>query len=160
MLVRAQTETARIYAAVGVRLVWEADPLSLFPRLSMLIVTTPDAWSERVVATALGAAPAGDQGMGRLAYAFQERIQAFARHHGTDPAKILACVMAHELGHLLLGRGSHSFTGIMSGEWDRDEILSAEMSVLGFTNGQGKSIRSTVIEMNADRRRMAGILAR
>ena len=39
MLVRAQTETARIYAAVGVRLVWEADPLSLLPRLSMLIVS-------------------------------------------------------------------------------------------------------------------------
>ncbi len=159
MLVRAQTETARIYAAVGVRLVWETDPLSLLPRLTMLIVSSPDAWSERVVATALGAAPAGDDGTGRLAYAFHERIEASARRHGTDPAKILGCVMAHELGHLLLGRGSHSFAGIMSGRWDRDQIQSVEMSVLGFTSEQGKSIRSTVIEMNADRRRMAGILA-
>lgn len=159
MLVRAQTETARIYAAVGVRFVWEADALSLLPRLTMLIVSNPDTWPERVAATALGAAPAGDDGVGRLAYAFYGRIQDSARRHGTDPAKILAYVMAHELGHLLLGRGAHSFTGIMSGRWDRYEIQSVERSVLRFTNEQGRSIRNTVIEMNADRRRQAGIVA-
>ena len=158
MLVRAQTETARVYAAVGIRLVWEGDPLNLLPHLTMRIVSGPGHWFERVAESALGAVPAGDDGVGRLAYAFHERIQAAARRQGTDPAKILAYVMAHELGHLLLGR-SHSVTGIMSGHWDRYEIQSIEMSALRFTNEQGKSIRSTVIEMDADRRRMAGIVA-
>src|SRR5208282_4827029 len=30
---------------------------------------------------------------------------------------ILACVIAHEIGHLLLGSNSHSPTGIMKGKW-------------------------------------------
>src|SRR5688572_24316398 len=158
VLVRAQTETARIYAAVGVRLVWEArgapitaDPLSLLPRLTMIIVDNPDAWPERVAASALGVAPDGQSGVGRRAYAFNERIQESGRRHGTDPAKILGYVMAHELGHLLLARGAHSSTGIMSGRWNRFEIQSVERSALRFTSEQAKSIRSTVAEMNAHR---------
>lgn len=75
---------------------------------------------------------------------------AHQQRYGTDPAKILGYVMAHELGHLLLGRGAHSFTGIMRGGWDRHQILSVEMSSLRFTNEQARLIRSTVSEMNAD----------
>jgi hypothetical protein len=72
MLARAQAETARIYAAVGVRLTWEArtapttaigpaDTLSSLTRLTMLIISNPNAWPERVAADALGAAPAADR---------------------------------------------------------------------------------------------------
>jgi hypothetical protein len=101
MLARAQAETARIYAAMGVRLIWEprttpttaigpADPLSSPARLTMLIISNPNICPERVAADALGAAPAAEDGVGRLAYAFHERIGASAQRHGTDPAKILA----------------------------------------------------------------------
>ena len=33
---------------------------------------------------------------------------------------ILGCVIAHEIGHLLLGSNSHSVSGIMQGHWERD----------------------------------------
>ncbi len=151
-LSQAQDETERIYAAAGVKLVW-TDALATLPRLTMMIVPNPTAWRERVSADALGAAPAAEEGMGRLAYAFHERIEASAQKHGTDPAKILGCVMAHELGHLLLGRGSHLSTGIMSGRWDQFWIHTVERSLLRFTKIQAELIRRTVAEMNADLKR-------
>ncbi|MGA3326447.1 MAG: hypothetical protein ABSF45_18405, partial [Terriglobia bacterium] len=38
---------------------------------------------------------------------------------------ILACVIAHEIGHLLLGPNSHSPTGIMMGKWSPEELRGA-----------------------------------
>jgi hypothetical protein len=106
----------------------------------------------------LGAVPAGENGIGRLAYAFHERIEASAQRHGTDPAKILGYVMAHEVGHILLARGAHSFTGIMRSHWNRFEILSIERSLLRFTNEQARSIRQTVADVNADHQLLAEIV--
>ena len=157
VLMRAQSETARVYSAIRLRLVWGGDPSPLLSLLTIHIIPHPDAWSERVSATALGAAPAADDGVGRLAYAFLQRIEALAQLHRIDPAKVLGYVMAHELGHLLLARGAHSSTGIMSGRWEQFEIHSMERSSLTFTNDQARLIRSTVAEMNADRRRQADI---
>ena len=47
VLLRAKAETARIYADAGVRLVW-SDPSRTLPRLTVMIVSNPDAWRERV----------------------------------------------------------------------------------------------------------------
>jgi hypothetical protein len=73
------------YIDVGVSLVW-TDSFPTPPRLTMMIVSTPSAWPERVAADAVGAAPATDEGVGRLAHAFSDRIQVAAQHHVTDPA--------------------------------------------------------------------------
>jgi hypothetical protein len=151
-LVEAQAEAARIYAAVGVRIAW-TESLSTLPRLTMMIVSNPNAWPERVGADALGAAPAADQGTGHLAYAFHDRIRASAQRHVTDPAKVLGHVMAHELGHLLLARASHSSTGIMSDRWGQFEMDLIAANLMKFTNEQARLIRRTVAGMNADLKR-------
>ena len=152
VLVRAQAETARIYAAVGVRLVW-TDPLSFFSRLTMMIVPTSNLELTKGAADAMGAAPAADEGTGRLAYAFYDRIEASAQLHGADPAKVLGYVMAHELGHILLARGSHSAEGIMNGRWGEFEMDLVAASLLRFTKAQATSIRSTVDDLNAEHKR-------
>jgi hypothetical protein len=157
-LVQAQAETARIYAAVGVTLVW-GESLPTLPRLTMMIVSNPNGWPERVAVDALGAAPAADEGIGRLAYAFHDRIQASAQQHRTDVAKVLGSVMAHELGHILLARGSHSPAGIMSDRWRQFEMDLVAASLLMFTNEEAELIRSAVAEMNADHTRRAAIVA-
>ena len=120
VLVRAQSETARIYAAVGVRLEWTGQPA--LPPVVVMIISDSNLEGQAVAANALGTAPAADEGTGRVAYAFYVRLQALAQRHGIDVAKVLGIVMAHEIGHLLLARGAHSSAGIMSGRWGKFEI--------------------------------------
>jgi hypothetical protein len=55
---------------------------------------------------------------------------------------ILGCVIAHEIGHLLLGSNSHSGSGIMQGNWERGQIRKAMTGALLFTPEQAKLIQA------------------
>ena len=62
-------------------------------------------------------------------------------------ADTLGHVMAHELGHLLLGSNSHSGMGIMRAHWQSEELRRLSRGGLWFTNEQadrmtGKLYRS------------------
>ncbi len=56
---------------------------------------------------------------------------------------ILGCVIAHEVGHLLLGSNSHSGSGIMQGHWERGQIRKAMTGNLPFTPEQVKPIQAS-----------------
>ena len=58
------------------------------------------------------------------------------------PGDLLGLVIAHELGHLLLGLQSHSASGLMSPVWQADEISQASRGRLFFTSAQQEQIRS------------------
>ena len=55
---------------------------------------------------------------------------------------LLGCVIVHELGHLLLGRDSHSATGLMSAVWQVNELRQASQGILFFTDNQQNRIRA------------------
>jgi hypothetical protein len=57
---------------------------------------------------------------------------------------ILGDVIAHEIGHLLLGSNSHSPTGIMCAKWDQEYLRKAVMGFQKFSPEQAASIRATV----------------
>ncbi len=54
---------------------------------------------------------------------------------------ILGCVMAHELGHLLLGSNSHSDNGIMQPRWEVNQVRQLMMGGLLFTPDQSRLMR-------------------
>jgi predicted aspartyl protease len=54
---------------------------------------------------------------------------------------ILGCVMAHELGHLLLGSNSHSNKGIMLPRWKVNEVRQLMTGRLLFTPDQSRLMR-------------------
>ena len=54
---------------------------------------------------------------------------------------ILGCVMAHELGHLLLGSNSHSDKGIMLPRWEVNQVRQLMMGRLLFTPDQASLVR-------------------
>jgi hypothetical protein len=54
----------------------------------------------------------------------------------------LGCIMAHEIGHLLLGPGAHASTGIMQSHWKKEHIEQAMKSQLLFTAEEAARIRS------------------
>lgn len=60
---------------------------------------------------------------------------------------ILGSVIAHEIGHLLLGLNSHSVTGIMQKRWERNQMRQAMTGNLLFTGKQG-----TLMQMEMQRR--------
>ena len=57
---------------------------------------------------------------------------------------LLGCVIAHEIGHLLLGPKAHSAEGIMQPRWQPREIQQATRGWLLFTSSQSKSMRIQV----------------
>jgi hypothetical protein len=54
---------------------------------------------------------------GALATVYVDRVDAMAHEAGVDTATLLGRVMAHEIGHLLLGSPAHRASGLMRAEW-------------------------------------------
>jgi alcohol dehydrogenase class IV len=65
---------------------------------------------------------------------------------------ILTCVIAHEIGHHLLGPNSHSPTGIMMGIWSPEVLRAAGKGHLLFTPQQAELIRADVLAESGERR--------
>jgi hypothetical protein len=51
---------------------------------------------------------------------------------------MLGHVISHEIGHLLLGTNSHSPSGIMRAQWDREQLSLAVAGLLTFTKSQSR----------------------
>ncbi len=59
---------------------------------------------------------------------------------------ILGHLIAHELGHLLLGEGGHSAgTGIMHVPWQTKELERIKRGVMWFLPGQTERIRAQIL---------------
>jgi hypothetical protein len=78
----------------------------------------------------------------------------------SEASTLLGCVIAHELGHLILRSHSHSSAGIMQSHWDRDQIHQAQTGNLRFAPEQAVQIRENVrLLVNRQQGMFAKILA-
>jgi hypothetical protein len=83
--------------------------------------------------------------VGRIANVFVYRIQELARKWGVaEKPVILGHLVAHELGHLVLGVGGHTRTGIMGFPWQKKELEAAVRGSLLFTKEQARRMQSHV----------------
>lgn len=148
VLAQAQAEAVRIYAAAGVDLIWTGVGLISRPPSAFALVTIVMCGTHAGVrnrsADVMGFAPATQQRAGKVAYAFYDKIQQFAQRKQVNAAKLLGHVIAHEVGHLLLGYGSHSSGGIMRAEWDSTGLQDLRTSRLTFTTQQMTVIQNRV----------------
>lgn len=87
-----------------------------------------------------------EDGAGCHADIFYEGVQRVRQSGYADSAIILGMVMAHELGHLLLGVNSHSLVGLMRPHWNPDDLSSASQGKLGFTLEQGQTLRARLAD--------------
>jgi hypothetical protein len=88
-----------------------------------------------------------------LATVNYERIAAW---YGRDDARdvlpiMLGCVMAHELGHLLLRDPGHSTIGIMQPQLGNEQMRQALTARLRFTSQQAKFIREHALTLHTYR---------
>jgi hypothetical protein len=108
---------------------------------------------ERSTNEVFGAAFLSDEGTGCYSDVFYDRIIRLHAQWNVDLADILGNVMAHELGHLLLGSNSHAGTGIMRARWQGEELRRVSRGGLGFTKDEGNHMRGL---LNAGPRELAG----
>jgi hypothetical protein len=148
----------RIVNMAGVKTLWAAPGEALPQLANMWIYVLPRSVSSHLTLTSAvpknaleftpGAGPDRD-----LAYIFYSNFEAVPMTYQSsqvDRAKIVGCVISHEIGHLLLNAPSHSPAGILRPTWDRWAMLYAGYGQLLFTRQQAKLIRRAV-----DRRRQA-----
>lgn len=67
---------------------------------------------------------------------------AFIDNADHERPVVLGALIAHEIGHLLLGPGSHSATGIMRSQWDPQQIRQAMMGRLSFSAEESLRIQA------------------
>jgi hypothetical protein len=70
---------------------------------------------------------------GSLVTIFADRIEVMAARARVDAGTLLGRVMAHEIGHILLGTTRHSPTGLMRAHWRDDELQRNLASDWTFT---------------------------
>ncbi len=152
----AQREAGRIFREAGVAAVWLRCALNeeeLAQNRSCLTAREPRAVNVRLLPRSM-AEKAGyavsDFGYavlpeeGELASdlsVFYHLVGNLAESRIATPPVILGHVLAHEIGHLLLGAGSHSAKGIMHVPWRRKDLRKASRGLLGFTPSQARRMR-------------------
>ncbi len=142
----AQELVSRIFIAAGVNVEWSVAGNMQHSvsdcRLRVILTAQPqDARDRRM--NVMGAALIGSAGSGRLAYVFLREVEDYAGLTKTDPAVVLAHVMAHEMGHLLLGHRGHSVAGIMRAKWEPMEIARIREDLLTFTADEATTVRKS-----------------
>jgi len=134
----AEAEAAALFRGIDVDIVWKnceeapigqeaADRHWFTVRLRD---DDPAVRSEVASTDMLGEAFFSDSG-GYVADVYFGEIRTLASSKTIDPISLLAYVMAHELGHLLLGP-DHSPNGIMRASWDNRDLDAIRMGLLQF----------------------------
>ena len=149
ILSTAEHEAGRILDAAGLRIIWVECPSTTasaegpcLRRLKstdiMLRVLPPPAqhrWKADVFGFAISPILAS------VYYDYAVRL-ALTEYTEFDTRIVLGCVIAHELGHLLLGPNSHTRAGIMQAPWKREQVRQAMMGTLLFTAEQAKLMQA------------------
>jgi hypothetical protein len=86
----------------------------------------------------------GDTAVPYRAVLFYDRIRELSTKRLASPSVVLGAVLAHEIGHLLLGHGSHSRSGMMSAKWDSERLQLIAQGRLMFNASEARRIRENV----------------
>jgi hypothetical protein len=151
-LKRAELDAEKPFERIGLRLLWcrsfpeVVEPGSCdgssasYPELDLNFI----AWHQHD-SRKLGSAPMSEKGESTsIAYIYVAAAVNEAKRADMWPEQFLGCVIAHELGHLLLPGRGHSSTGLMHGFWSDGDLRAATKDGLQFTPDEGAAIRTEV----------------
>ena len=147
ILALAEQRTSQIFSSAGVDVVWincihgpsttpdQGCIRTYGPRDLVLRITSHV--SRATSDAAFGVAWLAADGSGRYADVFWTRAQELRTNSNADLGRILGSVMAHEIGHLLLGANSHSVSGLMQARWGGGALHRIVTGTLLFSPAQG-----------------------
>jgi hypothetical protein len=157
IVTRAQQRATEIFSHAGVDVTWVSctpantsrdaatacteteDPNHLVLHIIRRVANSTDS-------AAFGVAFLAADGTGRYGNVFWKRAQELQENSNVDVAAILSSVMAHEIGHLLLGSNAHAVSGIMRAHWEASDLRRINMGALLFLPEQGKRMRARVVQ--------------
>jgi len=151
VLSEAQVRATYIMRQAGVSLAWLdcGSPGSRQPSAGCSAISFPQHLSVRLVSRAsparedaFGQSFQNADGEGSYAIVYFHVLASSEAAGAVKTGELLGHVVAHELGHLLLGKDSHSATGLMSAVWRVAELHQASRGNLLFTSGQADRIHS------------------
>jgi hypothetical protein len=139
---RARELATEMYERAGVTLRWVPKYEDTPDRTLTLVLTTSTAMPPGLGMEAMGVAPTpGDGTRGTLAYVFLDKVTSFATSHRLVVAHVLACALAHEIGHLLLPLNAHRPDSVMRESWDAALFPPRAPGILGFPPDQARLLR-------------------
>ena len=160
-LAAAEGDAGRIFRQVGVETFW----INCLPKPEKIEIPTcysvdathlmmkilPRAVNAHVRdrKDVLGDALVDEKGVGFYAYAFYDSVQRVAEEHRLGHT-LLGGVLAHEIGHLLLGSKSHTVSGIMSAHWNGNELRRISEGTMFFTPSHFRMLRDRVGSRQTD----------
>jgi hypothetical protein len=161
LLAAAEEDARRVFRQAGVETVWttcfpkpgkaEADGCSAVDANHLMLKILPRAIAAHVRerSDVLGTAIVDEKGIGFYAYVFYDRVQRVAEERKLGHA-LLGDVLAHEIGHLLLGSDSHSVSGIMSAHWHGEELRRISEAAMFFAPNQSRMMKDRVTSPQID----------
>jgi hypothetical protein len=81
---------------------------------------------------------------GTVANVYADRIAVLAEESDTDRVCLLGRVIAHEIGHLLMGTNHHSTRGLMRAVWSKRELQRNAPLDWQFSADEARAMRSLV----------------
>lgn len=156
MLARAEQETTRIFVHIGVGAIWRVCPRTskeavhnracALPdaptRLTLRLLTNSMADALQIGSDIFGSALLPDnEGFGVVANVYADRVRELANCKDCIGV-ILGRVIAHELGHLLLGKNGHSAAGIMHTPWRAKDLEPTSEAAMSFLPEEANRIRA------------------
>lgn len=141
---RAQELATGIYEQAGVTLDW-SEGAAPAGRTLTIVLTTMATAPRGIAPESMGVAPSpGDGSRGTTAYVFMDRVASFVTEHRVSAEYVLACALAHEIGHLLLPPNAHDDGGVMRGNWHAKLFPPHAPGVPGFPPAQARLLRIRV----------------
>jgi hypothetical protein len=151
VLLAAQAEAARIFLQAGIDVLWircagSDEEFAASPHKFGACAQAPRTVTVRIEPVSL----AGQTSRlpSSVAAAAEERVEIvygrlleFSSEQNFKPGLLLAHVMAHELGHVLLGERSHASEGIMIPTFRNKDLYRAQRGRLLFTAKQAQRMR-------------------
>ena len=83
-------------------------------------------------------------GGGSLATVYADRVRQMARSAGIDEAELMGRVIAHEIGHLLLGTNQHARQGLMRASWSGADLRRNRAIEWLFDGREGEMMRREI----------------
>ena len=145
LVAKAAAEVVRLYRLIGVDIEWVTPLPENNDRLRSVCLVTREP-KDSVSPHVLGVTYKRPGEAGKRAHVFVHRGQRASLQFTVPICEVLAVVIAHELGHMIMPNGSHSKDGLMSAEWDGYQFRLASAGLLHFSPETAAVIRRALME--------------
>lgn len=142
-LLRARDIVTKIYADIGVQVIWSnvssAPGCDIRPLHGKILVTL--AKNNPSLHNGMALAYANpNQFRGPCVTLLMDRLEDDLRLNPVMTGFVLGHTLAHEIGHVLQGAARHSETGVMKSRWSQSELRDMSIERLRFEPSDRESI--------------------